>query len=464
MKQVTERDHALEDAHTELQTIKNALQQLLINTSISLGIEPMNLESFFAQNGSSIIVSGINHLRTVCDDYKRSNEQFTNALAHISKTFSPCGEPDISMVIDQVKSVKEQLTMNTVLLQKRSKKCHEINALYKALKKKYDTEVLDFNSQISRLNETVEQLTNLNTELTKSNQKYKYDLQSMRNNYNDFKEKKEESESNLVEKHDEDQQAWNQEKCQLEARIQQLLSSHSERANEAADEIAEKDAVIEKLKTTIEAQKSTISDRDREISNLKQSLEGSLNEFTSKANKEKQQIIKSYEKAVQEITEQCNTHRNDVERMARVVSETEKKLKTYKSKLIQVKRENLKLSAEIQSQKEQNDRDKKLADSTAKSAILTAETNFNTRLDEMISKFETEKRRIYAFIADTFKQFFNPHEGIDEKSFRSIVSRARDELSRLVSTDLAIRRLVGAASHQKTDDAVAQLIMNNNNI
>lgn len=463
-KLISERDQALEDAHNELQLIKNSLNQFLINISISLGIEPMCLEKFFEQNGSSVILSSINHIRTVSDDYKRNNDQYTNALSHISKLFSPNGEPDISMVIEQTNSVKEQLTMNSLLLQKRNKKCHEINASFKALKKKYDTEVQDFNSQISHLNETIEQLTKSNTELTQSNQKYKYELQSMRNNYRDFKEKKEESESNLVEKHDEDQQAWNQEKSQLEARIQQLLSSHNERANEAASEIADKDAIIEKLKKTIEVQKSTISEKDKEISNLKQSSENTLNELTAKDDKEKKQIIESYKKAVQEITEQCNMHRNDVEKMAKVVAEKEKKCKQYKSKLMQAKRENLKLTTEIQSQKELNERDKKLADSTAKSAILNAETNFNTRLDELKCKFETEKRRNYAFIADTFKQFFNPHEGIDEKSFRTIVSRARDELSRLLASDLAIRRLVGAASHQKTDDAVAQLIMNNNNV
>lgn len=463
-KQITERDQALSDAHTELQTVKNIFNQFLINISISLGIEPVNLETFLSNTGPCIIIATLNKLRTTCDDFKRLNEQFTNALLHISKTFSPSGEADINLVIEQTNCIKEQLNSNSIQLQKRSKKYHEISASFKALKKKYDTDTQDLNSQISHLSETIDQLTKANNDLTQSNQQFKHELQTMKNDYRDFKDKKEENEANLVERHEEDQQAWNQEKSQLETRIQQLLNSHGERASEAADEIAEKDAIIEHLKNTIQAQKSTISERDREIANLKQSSDNSINDLTEKASKEKKQIIKSYEKAVEEITEQCNTHRRDVEKMAKVVAETEKKCKQYKSKLMQIKRENLKLNTEIQSQKEQNDRDKKLADSTARSAILTAETNFNTRLDEQKSKCETEKRRIYSFIADTFKQYFNPHEGMDEKSFKSIVSRARDELSRLIASDLAIRRLVGAASHQKTDDAVAQLIMNNNNI
>ena len=55
---ISERDQALEDAHNELQLIKNSLNQFLINISISLGIEPMCLEKFFEQNGITVDEDG----------------------------------------------------------------------------------------------------------------------------------------------------------------------------------------------------------------------------------------------------------------------------------------------------------------------------------------------------------------------------------------------------------------------
>jgi BMFP domain-containing protein YqiC len=41
--------------------------------------------------------------------------------------------------------------------------------------------------------------------------------------------------------------------------------------------------------------------------------------------------------------------------------------------------------------------------------------------------------------------------------FRSqILIKTRDELAALTATDAAVRRIVGAGAHQRTDDAVAQ--------
>jgi hypothetical protein len=50
-------------------------------------------------------------------------------------------------------------------------------------------------------------------------------------------------------------------------------------------------------------------------------------------------------------------------------------------------------------------------------------------------------------------------EEIDQRSFKRVVSQARDELDRLAASDWAIRRLVEAADHQTTEDAVARLVL-----
>ncbi|OHT00302.1 hypothetical protein TRFO_07956 [Tritrichomonas foetus] len=455
---IGERDAAIQDAYSECQSLKYSLNQHLVNTSIALGIEPVTLEYFFSSNGSNSIVSNISNLRSFCDDLKRSNEQINNALNHFCMTLNLPNDGDF---LDQANKIKEQICSLNTQLQKRSKKCHEINNAFRTLKKKYEVDIDDLNTQVSQLTEVNANLTKSNAELSESNQQFRRELQTVKTEYRDYKDKKEEHENVSKEKHEDEMQNWQNEKSKLENQIQELVKINTDKELEVKSAISEHERIIERLKKTIHAQKATISEKDEEITRIKQSSEDSINELTSKAEKEKKQLIKSYEKAVQDITDQCNVHRNDVEKMARVLAETEKKLKHTKSNLMQVKRDNLKITSDLQTQKEQNDRDKKLSESTSKTAILNAETNYNTRLDEQKAKFENDKRRIYAFVADTFKQFFNPHENIDERSFKAIVTRTRDELASLIASDLAIRRLVGAASHQKTDDAVAQVLMSN---
>ena len=455
---VTERNQALEASCCELQSIKYSLNQFLINLSISLGIEPMTLDYFFQCNGQSSFISGVSNLRNMCDDYKRSNEHLSKSLEHFNSALNLTPSNDF---IEQANKVREQLCAQCALLQKRTKKYHDTRAALKTFKKKCNIIIEEQNQQISHLNELNSSLTKENSDLTDSNQKLKRELQNVRTEYRDYKDKHEETNITEKEKYSDDSQLWNSEKLKLQHQIQDLNKNLIDKSNEVSHSLAENEHLIDRLKKTIQAQKETITEKDNELLSLKQTHEDTVNEMSNKFEKEKKQIVKSYEKAVRDITEQCNTHRSDVEKLAKILAETEKKLKQSKSNVVQAKRDNMKLAADLQSQKEQNDRDKKLAESTTKTAILNAETNYNSRLEEMRSKYETDKRRLYAFVADNFKQFFNPHENIDDRSFKSIISRARDELSHHIQSDLAIRRLVGAASHQKTDDAVAQVLMNN---
>jgi hypothetical protein len=86
-----------------------------------------------------------------------------------------------------------------------------------------------------------------------------------------------------------------------------------------------------------------------------------------------------------------------------------------------------------------------------RAAVLSAESECAAKINE--------QRTDIAYAADSFKQFFNPQDVIDERTFRQIIGRAREELQILGETNAAVRRIAGAAAHQKTDDAVAQAVM-----
>ena len=97
-----------------------------------------------------------------------------------------------------------------------------------------------------------------------------------------------------------------------------------------------------------------------------------------------------------------------------------------------------------------------------KNELITAETTYNTKINEMKSKADDEKRKIMSIAATEFSQFFDASEMIDERSYKSLIVHARDELERLTKSDSAIRRMINITGKQTTDDAVAQLLMESN--
>jgi predicted transcriptional regulator len=145
-----------------------------------------------------------------------------------------------------------------------------------------------------------------------------------------------------------------------------------------------------------------------------------------------------------------------VEKLAKDLAGSEKKFQKAQAVILDLKRGQAQLENEFKAFEQQADREKQLTQASAQLAIQTAESEYAAKLNEEKSRWDKEKRRIIAYVADAFKQYFKPQEAMDERTLKQIVTKARDELATLSTTNAAVRRIVGASSHQRTDDAVAQ--------
>jgi predicted sulfurtransferase len=63
-----------------------------------------------------------------------------------------------------------------------------------------------------------------------------------------------------------------------------------------------------------------------------------------------------------------------------------------------------------------------------------------------------------AFAADHFRMFLNIEEGIDEEAFKRMIMKVKDQITQLETSDMVVRRLVGADQGQRTEDAVVQAL------
>jgi hypothetical protein len=116
-----------------------------------------------------------------------------------------------------------------------------------------------------------------------------------------------------------------------------------------------------------------------------------------------------------------------------------------------------KAADEAQALKAASAKEKQLAELSVVANRVSLEGQFDQRFNDLKTRVEVEKRRLYSWVAEAFKHFFDPKEEMNERSFRAIVNWAREELDRLTAADQAIRRLLVVPDGQTTEDAVARL-------
>jgi hypothetical protein len=76
----------------------------------------------------------------------------------------------------------------------------------------------------------------------------------------------------------------------------------------------------------------------------------------------------------------------------------------------------------------------------------------------MKNRCESEKRRLFAVVADHFPQFCGVAHTLDERGFREALLGVKQAFSELVEMEAAIRRIVGAAPNQSVREAVEQIV------
>lgn len=477
---ISSRDKLLDQSYSENQQIRDIVNEFVSDITIALDMKPIGFNDFFKDKPQQTIIDTIKNFRSCHDDLKRSNDQLTQTLSRVHQTFGAVGltsntngSPggfnginafpsleDITYGMEkEVNSVKTQLSTTSDQLQKRTKKCKELASALKTLKKKTENDAEDSKQEIQRLKSLSESLKRENGELSKSVKELRWKLQSLTTEYDDYKLKHEEESKDLDEKLESQAKIALIEKQRLEANYQEQIRMISEQCNDTSEYLTEHQDQLTKLKQEVETQKAIIAQKDIEIERLKEEHDENYQTHDIRLIDEKKNLITSYEKAVAEQKQQCEGHRSDVEKMTKQLAATEKKLKHSKEKIIQIQKEKVNMEVELRNQIDQVERQKKLIETSSKVELMNAQTAFNSKLEEESAKFEEEKRRIYSTIADTFRQYLGIGSNLNEKSFKSTLFKARDELARLTSLDNSVRRLVNAEPNQKTDDAVAQFVI-----
>jgi hypothetical protein len=240
---------------------------------------------------------------------------------------------------------------------------------------------------------------------------------------------------------------YGEKEAQLSAALRRLESSYKELSQSKEGDEEE----LNELRTKVVTLQSTIECQEREAADKEQM-------WTKRATEEKAALEAAYEQSITELRNQLAANRTQLEKVVDLRNEAEANARAIHSEAAKHEKEARRTGSEVRSLKAQIDRERKVAEAALQAAKTAAEAEYYKRLEEQRSKADAEKRAILTIGIDAFRGLFNPSDSLTERTFKTVVTKANEELSRLTKIDRTIRKLLRAGDQQTTEDAVAQAL------
>ncbi|OHS93399.1 hypothetical protein TRFO_11810 [Tritrichomonas foetus] len=457
-KQIAERDAALDQAFSENQTLSNSFNQFLVDASIALNDNAITLQDFFSENAGRRLVDQIAALRADQGNLRHQLESIRTFVATFQTTFGEfLSEP--SDLHAQVNEIRGVIDMQKTAILARSKKIHELKNLVRSQNAAMKSAQIDFENKIHELEDTSKELQATISTLKVENKKLSGQVRDLNNELQTVTAEREQLETTIMQEQESLNTTMLEEISKSEKKLKEQLKLKAEQVHSLKQTIECYEAEVNKQKALINQLKLARHQRDQEYAELQRVMNEHDESAAERLEAEKRSITSSFENALNELKDQCEKHRLDVQKMAAQLSDTELKNAKLNQDINQVRKEKRKMEVEVATIKAQTEREKKLMESTIRAQKIQTEAQYNTKLEEQRTRAENEKRRLFAIGTDAFRSYFNPSEQIDERSFKAVLDNARDTIQSLQNSDTAIRRMLGVHDAQTTQDAVAQLLM-----
>ena len=453
---MSEKDEKVKKARDEVKRVQAIVGQLCVDLSLGLSMQVVSFDDLIDRGGDQKIVAQVKETAAALDAAQRKSHQLGSLLEHLSNMF---GQSDD--VFTQITGVRHTLDD---LDNSLKRKCRACRALKKKLKELKETTSREMEETLTEKGELEAAHAELKKEFEAANAtilKLKNELLEVRQEYKEFVTATNDKEAERSSAHRSDVEGLRSEHVKIENQLNAAIQKLNSELTSASSIIQEHELNIAKLKKALQTAQAKIEEKETAMAELQEAKQKEVQQLQSQHATEKTNITESYEKAVAELKQQCDAHRTDLEKVSAELAESKKTNSQAKKALTSLKREKAKLESELTSIQERMEREQALSKAAVKNAQLTAENTIAQKVQDAKNKAEVEKRRIFSYAADEFRALFNATENIDERSFRALINKASTELKRLSDSDSVIRRLIGASPRQSTDDAVAQLVMNN---
>lgn len=430
----TEKLSECEQAHElELERIENvtgALTELLVKLSALLSIKPISLEEFLGPDGSDPLISSISDLKQNYESARKTSDWLTVFVTHFQKSFKLESTTDSLVMLSQVNDLKGVLDTQTRKLTRKTKQCRDMKQRIKALEEKLASKDSQADELSHAMQAKLEDERDKVKEMAATIRVLKRKVKSLKSEIREIQNQKSESEATLRDQ----QQKLVTSSSRTETELQDRVRDLTEKNNDLQAKYSAAEAKIAHLKDVVQSQQDKIRQQDVEIQSSEREARDRQQSLSSDWQTEREATKRNYESTIESLKEQCNAHRDDIVRINAQLRSVKKDKNAAKMKVAQLVSECDRLQHEIGLKNEQIERAKKLAESASKAQILSIESDWTTKFDEERAKYESEKRRLFTFIVEQFRQFFNPQETINEGTLKAVIMKVRDALGRVSET------------------------------
>jgi chromosome segregation ATPase len=424
----------------------------LVDLSLKLEVDPVTAEAFLSGDRSLLVRAG--EVCRLWHDAKRQNAESAVVYNHLYELFG--GSADMISTIDEVHAAWTGMNQR---VQKLTKRHRQLKTAYSELHSAHQRSEAESSERIAALGQKITDLQSENSELAAANAKQKERQRALRSALRELEGQKDAIESELQAELNAVTAQFAHEKEALTTQFTDQIDRLNDEISNHNLELSDQARLISALKHTIQAQRDEIAEQAAAAERLVQTHKSELDKLHSHCDAEKQLLIESHNKSVSELTAQCQAHRTDLQELsAKLTSESERH-KSSQRELFDSKLALGKLQKELAAFAERVDRDSRLHEAALTAATLKLETGAEQRISELKARHESEKRKLFAFVADQFRQFCDISQNISERSFREILLRVRSTLSGLSEMESALRRLTGAPQSQSVQEAVEQLVL-----
>lgn len=457
MHEVSSRDAALDEAWTENQQISSAMNQFLVDASIALDDNPITFKDFFEQNSGKDLVEKVQQLRSDNSNLIHENEQMKATLSQLRETFIEVG--DGQDPVTHIMQIRDTLDATQQDLQKTSKKMKSYKSQLKKTEQQSKKTEQSLKQQIDDLEAEKLTLSRHREVATKQIQDLKEENQRLTVELSDVTHTRDDLESTIIQEHDEQIQ---QQTSKLQGTVEKLksqLRSNKQQYKSLESEYHACNEELQRMGQQLNQLRSLQAQREIECKEMQRQAEENEKALADRFDKDKESLQESFKETLHKLHEQCEKHREDVKQLNQRIADSDIATSNLKAQNAKLLKEKLRAVNEMTQMREELKRNTQLVEQTIRSNKATAECNYNKSLEEYKNKIDNEKRALYAYAADSFREYYDPGSKLNESSYKSLLDEVHEIIDKLQKTDTKIRNMVGATNGQTTEDAVAHLLM-----
>lgn len=446
---LAELDIQLKECSTEKenkeQQCENIYNELYdIANQLNIPYYKSNTQSFFTQ------------LKNQLNDKEDTIEQLNDTLSRFYSKFGTNDKEETLNTIDKllqaaekmkriIENQKAKMSQKKKEFQQFKQKCiskqKEIESLVSNQQDQYASEIQEKEALIDKIKSLEELNETLNANLIRMNSQHKEIL-------DEHEVKCDGIINNLKQQIDDVRNHYSQE---LNIKDQQIL--------EFQHNIQQLRKEIVQWKRTTELIKKGKVEKENQILDLTAKLDEREKSRLDQIEREKTSIKSQYEQFIEHIKSKNEELRILILKSSKALEDLQKKNKALMTSCTKLTIENQQGEAKIQSLKEELEREHRLMETKLRASTLSIELQLQNSVEELKSQTEFEKRNIFSYIANAFRQFFNGSEVINDEPFKTLVEKVRFELQRLFKQESALRSMLGISRNESLEQHISQLLL-----